>query len=171
MDIWVEDSIISAGAGHRLTAGVAERKTFLESYKQSIFPTLGISTGQTIWKTYRNITRVTLWGREHFLNNVRLFMVAEALGLGPDYYCVKRSLRYGFDDRLFLLTRYLPAQKICCDPVFGLPPRGPFDRSIRARRVGEAIFERRIPTDDLPKACSVCHSHFCDQAMEDSEED
>ena len=40
------------------------------------------TTVQTMWRSHRNIVRVTLWGRDHFQNNVQVAMVCEALGLG-----------------------------------------------------------------------------------------
>ncbi len=167
---WVEESIISVGIGHVLGAEESVRRAFAENYKRNLFPSLGTSTGQTIWKTYRNITRVTLWGREHFCNNVRLFSVMEALDLGPDYYCVERGMNRAFNGRLFLLTRFLPDSKICLDTIFGVPLRGPFEGSVRASQMGAAIVNRRVPHDELPGACPACYSHFCDHAMEGLEE-
>ena len=119
-----------------------------------------------MWKTYRNITRVTIWGQEHFCNNVHLFIVMEALDLGPDYYCVERGLNRVFHDRLFLLTRFLPVSKICFNTLFDLPLRGPFERSVRASQIGVAISGRRIPYGDFPGFYPPCESHFCDHAME-----
>ncbi len=142
------------------------RRAFALNYIRALFPALGSSTGQTIWKTYRNIVRATLWGHEHFRNNVRLFVVLEALGLGPDYYFVQRSNSRAFADRLFLLTRFLPAQKICFDTTIGLPLGGPFERSERTRQIGVEIAARRIPLVDMPSFCPACHSQFCDHAME-----
>ena len=108
---WLEDTIISVGIGHVLGADESVQREFVENYKRSLFSALGTSTGQTVWKTYHNITKVTLWGHEHFCNNVRLFSVIEALDLGPDYYCVERGTNRVFNDRLFLLTRFLPDSK------------------------------------------------------------
>ena len=163
---WAEESIITVGVGHVIGAEESVRREFVENYKRSLFPALGTTTGQTIWKTYRNITRVTLWGREHFCNNVRVFSVMKALDLGPDYYCVERGTNRAFNDRLFLLTRFLPDSKICLYATFGLPLKGPFERSAHAKQIGEAIANRKIPQDCFPSVCPACHSHFCDHAME-----
>ena len=72
------------------------RRAFAERYKQRFFPLPQITTAQTMWRSHRNIVRVTLWGRDHFRNNVRAAMVREALGLGPQYYCIMRSGHPGF---------------------------------------------------------------------------
>ena len=68
----------------------------MDRYEQILFPHPGTSTAQTKWKAYRGILRVTLWGRDHFRNNVRLAMVREAMGLGPRYYCIIRTLYHVF---------------------------------------------------------------------------
>ena len=93
-------------------------------------------------------------------------MVKEALGLGPDYYCVVRYAMGAYADRLFLLTAVLPAEKVCFDTCFGLAPRGPFERFERARRVGAEISAWRIPLADMPYFCPACYSQFCDHTME-----
>ena len=146
----LQNTIISLGVGHVLDSDEAVRREFVENFKRALFPVLGTSLDHTVWKTYRNITRVTPLGRDHFLNNVRLFMVKEALGLGPDYYCVVRYAMGAYADHLFLLTAFLPADKVCFDTRFGLAPRGPFERFERACRVGAEISARRIPLADMP---------------------
>ena len=110
--------------------------------------------------------QITVWGREHFCNNVCLFSVIEALDLGPDYYCVERAVNRVFNDRLFLLTRFLPDSKICLYNTFSLPLKGPFERSDRAKQIGEAIMSRQIPQEFFPSICPACHSRFCDHALE-----
>ena len=84
MASWLEESVVTVSVNHLLGANEVVRREFVENYKQDLFPALGTSTGQTMWRTYRNITRVTIWGQDHFHNNIRLFMVMEALDLGSD---------------------------------------------------------------------------------------
>ena len=98
----LQNTVISLGVENVLGADEVVRKEFIENFKRALFPALGTSLGQTVWKTYRNITRVTPLGRDHFLNNVRLFMV----GFGLDYYCVVRYAMGAYADRLFLLTAF-----------------------------------------------------------------
>ena len=59
------------------------RRAFAERYKRRLFPFPQITIAQTMWRSHRNIVRVTLWGRDHLRNNVHAAMVREALGLGP----------------------------------------------------------------------------------------
>ena len=47
-------------------ASVAARRAFVASYERHLFPHLGTSTAQTKWWTFGNVTRVTLWGHDHF---------------------------------------------------------------------------------------------------------
>ena len=147
-------------------ASVAARRAFVASYERHLFPHLGTSTAQTKWWTFRNVTRVTLWGHDHFRNNVRLFMVMEALDLGPSYYCVMRTINPGFTERLFLLLQFLPHQKMYVYPYFGLPFRGPFDRSVRLSQMGFEIYRRRLPLGEMPNYCPACNDCFCDHAMD-----
>ena len=79
------------------------KKAFMGAYEQQLFPRLGTSTAQTKWWTYRNVTRVTIWGRDHFRNNINYFRVLEALGLGTPFYCVQGSHHPPFSSRLLLL--------------------------------------------------------------------
>lgn len=141
------------------------KRRFIERYKQLLFPESGSSVGQTVWKTWRNITRVTLWGREHFCNNVRLAMVKEALGLGPRWYCVMHTFDPIFSGRVFLLVHFLPHPKICVYPFFGITLGGnPYFLHYDLR---ETIPRRVIPVNERPTMCSVCASCFCDHALED----
>ena len=75
------------------------RRAFTERYERRLFPLPQITIAQTMWRSHRNLVRVTLWGRDHFRNNVRAAMVREALGLGPQYYCIMRSYHPGFAER------------------------------------------------------------------------
>ena len=107
---------------------IEARRAFIARYERLLFPHLGTSIAQTKWWTYRNVMRVTIWGLDHFKNNVRLFMAMEALDLGLDYYCVRRNLSPIFSNRLFLLLMFLPHQKIYVHPYYGPPFGGPFDK-------------------------------------------
>ena len=147
-------------------ASVAARRAFVACYERHLFPHLGTSSAQTRWWTYQNVTRVTLWGRDHFRNNVRLFMVIEALDLGPAYYCVMRTFNLNFSDRLSLLLVFLPHQKIYVYPYYGGPIRGPFDRSVRLSLLSTDILLRRLPLNEIPRHCPACHDCFCDHAMD-----
>lgn len=164
---WREALILSTSLQYLEHSSESVRTAFLERYKQHLFPQPGSCNAQTIWKTRRNITRVTIWGREHFRNNIRLAMVTEALGLGPRYYIVMRTQAPGFSDRVFLLIQFLPHQKVSIYPDFGLPLGGLFGRSPHAREIGTTISNRRIPVDQRPNVCFHCQTCFCDHMMED----
>lgn len=164
------DLVISIAINHLLDSNEDAKRAFTERFQQALFPNLGTSTGQTLWKTHHNITRATIWGRDHFRNNIRLAMAKEALGLGPDFYCVERNTCRGFSERVFLLMRFLPPHKICFDSVFGLPLRGPFSRFPRIRQEGGDITRRLLPLNVRPHNCPACHSFLCDHAMEGLDE-
>ena len=77
-------------------------------------------------------------------------MVCEALGLGPQYYCIMWSTHYGFAKRVFLLIQFLLDNKMYFYPNFGLPLRGPFDQSPRIREISVAMSQRIIPFEEGP---------------------
>ena len=54
-----------------------------------IFPDKGDTGMQIIWRTEQGITYATSWGQQHVLNNLRLAMLKEQLGLGLDQYVVE----------------------------------------------------------------------------------
>ena len=142
----------------------------LTRYERLLFPRLGTSTAQTKWWTYRNVTRVTIWGLDHFKNNVKLFMAMEALYLGPDYYCVLRTLSPIFSNHLFLLLMFLPHQKIYVHPYYGPPFGGPFDRTMRLSQIGAGIYRRCISMEEMLLYCPDYLDCFCDHAMDGLEE-
>ena len=123
MASWQYEFVLSSSVTYLQNTNDSAKRAFLVRYEQVLFPNSGSSVGQTVRKTWRNITRVTLWGRDHFRNNIRLAMVKEALGLGPRYYGILRTSHPGFSERLFLLAQFLPHQKFYLYPHFGLPPR------------------------------------------------
>ena len=106
-----------------------------------------------MWRSHCNIVRVTLWGRDHFRNNVRAAMVCESLGLGPQYYCIMRFFHRGFSERVFLLIQFLPHAKMCLYPHFGLPLRGPFEQNPHTREIRDAISQRIVPFEELALMC------------------
>ena len=92
-------------------------------------------------------------------------MVYEALGLGPQYYCIMRSSHLGFAERVFLLIHFLPNSKMYLYPHFGLPLRGPFDFSSHTREIRDAMSQRIIPFVEMPLMCPACDSCFCDHVV------
>ena len=46
------------------------RRAFAERYERRLFPLPRLTTARTKWRSHCNIVRVTIWGRDHFWNNV-----------------------------------------------------------------------------------------------------
>ena len=150
---------------------IEARRAFITGYERLLFPHLGTSNAQTKWWTCCNVTRVTIWGLDHFKNNVRLFMAMEALDLGPDYYYFLTNLSPPiFSNSLFLLLMFLPHEKIYVHPYYGPPFGGPFDRTVRLSQIGAGIYCRCIPMEEMPLYCLACCDCFCDHAMDGLEE-
>ena len=92
-------------------------------------------------------------------------MVCEALGLGPQYYCIMWFGHPSFAERVFLLIQFLPHSKMYLYPHFGLPLRGPFDQSPHTREIREAMCQCIIPFSKLLLMCRACDSCFCDHVV------
>ena len=146
-------------------ASVEARRASVTRYEHNLSPHLGTSSAQTKWWTFSNVTHVTLWGRDHFWNNVKLFMVMQDFDLGPNYYCVMRTFNQGFPNLLFLILVFLPHQKIYVYPYYGAPFRGPFDRFVHLRRLSVDIHHCHLPLNEIPCHCPACHDCFYDHAM------
>ena len=68
---------------------------------------------------------VNLRNRENVLSNLKLAMLKEIVGLGPQYYCVIHSYNLDFESLLMLILHYLPKDKFCIYPE-NESLRGPF---------------------------------------------
>ena len=93
-------------------------------------------------------------------------MVCEALGSGPQYYCIMCFVQRGFAEWVFLLIHFLHHHKIYFYPNFGLPLRGPFDQYPWTRKIGVAMSKHIRPLAKRPLMCHTCDSCFCDHVME-----
>ena len=72
---------------------------------------------QVIFVNFRN--------RENVLSDLKLAMLKEIVGLGPQYYCVICSYNLDFESFLMLIMHYLPKDKFCIYPK-DESLRGPF---------------------------------------------
>ena len=162
-----QEEILSILIPHLLQTSEEVKREFLESYARRLFPLQGSSVDQTRWWTRHGITRVTLWGWNHFWNNIRVSMVTEALGLGPCFYCILRTLNPEFSNQVYLLAQFLPYEKFYLHPSWGHPLNGPFDNSRQSSEMGAAISRRRIPMEQGPLFCFICHDRFCDHMMDE----
>lgn len=144
---------------HLKTSSPEKRRAFVVLMSRLIFPMQGYSGDQIKWTTKATITRVTVWGERHFLNNLRLAMIREALGLGPNHYCIIRSGAPNFSNKVFLMMKYLPPEKLSIRPL-GPPLQGPF---LNPRRVaiGQEISQRVIPLGEIPPFCRNCYAWWC----------
>ena len=77
------------------------------------------------WTTMNQVIFVNLRNRENVLSNLKLAMLKETVGLGPQYYYVIRSYNLDFESILMLILHYLPKDKFCIYPE-DESFRGPF---------------------------------------------
>ena len=59
------------------------------------------------------------------MSKLKLAMLKETIGLGPQYYCVIHSYNLDFESLLMLILHYLPKDKFCIYPE-DESLRGPF---------------------------------------------
>ena len=97
-----------------------EKKTELKSnYGQAINPFQGE------WTTMNQAIFVNLRNRENVLSNLKLAMLKEIVGLGPQHCCIIQSYNLDFESLLMLVLHYLPKDKFCIYPE-DESFRGPF---------------------------------------------
>ena len=89
------------------------------TYNEAVNPYSGA------WTNLDGITFVTLRNRENVWDNLGLAMLKEAIGLGPQHYCIIRSYNLDFENLLLLTLLYLPGTKFCMYPE-GETLGGPF---------------------------------------------
>ena len=63
------------------------------------------------WTTMNQVIFVNLRNRENVLSNLKLAMLKEIVGLGPQYYYVIHSYNLDFEPLLMLVLHYLPKDK------------------------------------------------------------
>ena len=56
---------------------------------------------------------VNLRNRENVLSSLKLAMLKELVGLGPQNYCVFKSYNFDFESLFMLVLHYLPKEKFC----------------------------------------------------------
>ena len=103
------------------------KKRTCEVYMQAFFPELDTSWTNNQWTTLGGVTYVTMWDPEHLIRNIKFFMIAEMLGIGPYRYCILTNVMPYFEERLALLISYLPRWKMHFYPSLYVL-RGPFLR-------------------------------------------
>lgn len=124
------------------SADSEKKQAMLEHFDTLFFPAKGANGVQTKWKTSESneVTRITVWGHLHFMNNLRLAMMKEKLGFGPNRYCIVQSGASNFESKLLLLVTNLPHEK-----MFFYPNKrtlgGPFLHS-PWKEISEAIWNR-----------------------------
>lgn len=155
-----EEEALARVSDHLMVSSKAKKRSFVKLMSRLIFPQEGATGAQTRWITSQSITRVTVWGQDHVLNNLRLAVIREAMGLGPHHYCIIRSAAPNFESKVLLLARYLPRERLSIRPI-GPPLGGPFLQP-HWRSLGEEICQRTTPMmRELPPMCPRCYSWGC----------
>ena len=77
------------------------------TYDKAVNPFLGE------WTNFNEITFVNLQNRENVWDNLGLAMLKEAIGLGPQCYCIIQSYNLDFENLFMLTLLYLPEAKFC----------------------------------------------------------
>ena len=158
-----EEEVLARISDHVMASSKAEKRAFVRLMTRLIFPQEGTIGAQCRWLTSLSVTRVTVWGQAHLLNNLRLVVIREALGLGSHHYCIIRSEVPNFASKVLLLMWYLPREKLSIWPR--QPPlEGPFLQPLW-RAQGEGIFQRDLPKRELPPWCPRYYSRWCDSRI------
>ena len=96
----------------------------LEKKAENIYDKV-INPSRGEWTIMNQVIFVNLRNRENVLSNLKLAMLKEFVGLGPQYYYVIKSYNLDFESLLMLVLHYLPKEKFCIYPE-NESLRGPF---------------------------------------------
>ena len=109
-----EEQAMQVVKQHLEEANLEMRQAIIRSQEEFTFPDLAHPRWQrTQWVTHNEITYVTTWGEGHLLNNLKVAMIKELLGLGPHHYCIIDNKLPEMDNRILLLLYFLPSAKLC----------------------------------------------------------
>ena len=86
------------------------QKNLRKLYDKAMSPSCGE------WMTMNEVTFVNLRNWENVLDNLSLAIFKEAVGLGPQCYCILQSHNADFESFLLLALHYLPREKFCIYP-------------------------------------------------------
>ena len=80
-----------------------------------------------LWKTNssKTMTCIRTYGYVYLYCNLKIAMIKEGLGIGPERYCIVFNRRPTFYSKLKLLMCYLPREKMFLYPS-GVRLEGPF---------------------------------------------
>ena len=82
---------------------------------------------EVLWKTNssKTMTCIQTYGYCYFYGNIKIAMIKEGLGIGPERYCIAFNRSPTFYSKLKLLMCYLPREKMFLYPS-GARLEGPF---------------------------------------------
>ncbi len=142
----LEDEACTILRTHLLNQSQEWKEAFYAGLVRTVHPHARWTWEQNNWDTHLGITAVTTYGDEHLESNLKLALIGEMLGLGPQEYCVIDTGLPDFEDRLYRILKHLPARKICL-----YPPRthlgGPFTQ-LPWNTIGRLICARPSPEDN-----------------------
>ena len=137
-----EEETIEVVVQHMRVMDKDSKEELYNLYTRLIFPRQNHTWDDIKWTNFWDVTFVTMWSHKHLLQNLKLAMIQEHMGIGPSKYCIVNNWMPEFENNLLLLINYLPHQKMCFFPP-QFPLEGPFSRS-PWREIGEKICERTL---------------------------
>ena len=148
---------------HLEVASLEKKQTLIKEQEDHLFPHPSWLWKYSKWTTRQDITYVTTLEEDHISNNIKLAMIKEMLGLGPQSYCIIDDETPGFEKRVLLLLYYLPHSKLCI-----YPPNhsiGPTFLRSPWREIRKAIIDNVVPYD-INLARSTDHAQQFELWME-----
>ena len=136
-----EEQVMNLIRKHMESMSLEKKDNLISYYTNVFFPREDQGYFNNIkWTTSKGETFVTMWDEKHLKDNLRLAMIKEVMGVGPEKYCIINNWMPHFESRLLLLIHFLPHRKFCIYPQT-LTLGGPFSRSPWLE-IGEAICKR-----------------------------
>ena len=112
-----------------------------------------------VWITKNGYTRVTTWGQQVLLKNLKIALFKERLGLGPISYCLIWNSSPSFSAKVALIFTCLFPSKFCVYPL-GPPIQGILS-SPQWIDLNHTICKKSLPKDLMYPLCPSCNSFWC----------
>ena len=138
-----EEQVMHLVRQHMERMSPEKKRVLIEHYSTIFFPRETQNNYDDVkWTTSFGVTFVTMWDREHLMGNLRLAMIKEMIGEGPEEYYVINNWMPNFESKLLLLVHFLPHKKF---RIFPPAPtlEGPFTHSPWLE-IGEDIRHRSV---------------------------
>ena len=99
-----EEDAIEIVIQHMRVMDEDSKEELCNLYTCLIFPRQNHTWDDIKWTNIWGVTFVTMWRHEHLLQNLKLAMIQEHMGIGPTKYCIVNNWMLEFENNFCFLS-------------------------------------------------------------------